>query len=310
MDNSIQNHVIALNCQAMNSLENPKASAKLLQEAEALLLAENQDVKSLPNRLSLLAMTFNNLACHYKNLKQPNVALFYLNQALSLEIETFSDPGSIASTNLNLCAIYSQLGKHKKALKSAFCALKYLKGYENEGNLDENIINSIVVAYYNTGVEFEYINKYNKALEYYEKGYETGLEHFGSDHPMTSKLYACLKGCKDHYNTINSLVSTRKEMRNRGKFYSNSVSPSKVIAEPMFKVYKNKKIDLKLPVILNSHQSKLNKHRKSLEPMPFPSNPLHPELTPSPARDSLIQAGMSRTRKFSNAVERLKLLIN
>ena len=128
-NNGIEGHIILLNCQAMKNLTNSKYSLKLLQEAETLLMSKDPLVLELPNRLNLLAVTFNNLACYYKNMKQPNVALFYLNQALSLEIETFAEPSSLASTNLNLCAIYSKLGKHRQAIISAQSAIKYLKGY-------------------------------------------------------------------------------------------------------------------------------------------------------------------------------------
>ena len=170
MENELEAELILLNCQAINNLENPKRALKLLQEAETTLLSENSKVKKLPNRLNLLAVTFNNLACYYKSVKQPNVALFYLNQALALEIETFAGPDTVASTYLNLCAIYSQLGQHKKSLQSAFSALKYLKGYEVENETNESITNSLLVAHYNIGVEYEYIKNYSKAIEYFQKG--------------------------------------------------------------------------------------------------------------------------------------------
>lgn len=298
MDNSLEAQIILLNCQAMNCLDKPKRSLKLLQSAEKVLLSEEQVVVDLPNRLQLLAVTFNNLACYYKSVKQPNVALFYLKQALALEMQTFAEPAAIASTNLNLCAIYSQLNKHKYAMKSALSAIKYLKGYENEDEVSENIINSVVVANYNIGVEFEHLNKHSKALEFYTKGRKIALEYLGPDHPMSSTLTESLKSLNQHQDSLNSFIVSRRNLRNHGKLSSQSMD-SRAEISPKFRIYQSP--HTKFPKIIEKQgKKKLISHRLSLEPLPRDLE----------NRSSLLESGTFGTRKFSNAIERLKLLIN
>jgi hypothetical protein len=54
----------------------------------------------------MLSLTLNNLSCYYKKTGKPNVALFYIKNALEIEQ---SDPTveaiTVAGTHLNICAI-------------------------------------------------------------------------------------------------------------------------------------------------------------------------------------------------------------
>jgi tetratricopeptide (TPR) repeat protein len=53
-----------------------------------------------------LAITYNNLACYYKQTGNPRTALIYLEKALDLE--SFMDDLSFkADTHLNTCAVLS-----------------------------------------------------------------------------------------------------------------------------------------------------------------------------------------------------------
>ena len=100
------------------------------------------------------AITFNNLACFYRKTNKIKIALKYLKDALELEQD-------IPNTHLNLCAVYSQTGKHEQALSHAMQSVIILQ---------ENIMNCIelqkefldqapvlVVAYHNMAVELEYL---------------------------------------------------------------------------------------------------------------------------------------------------------
>ena len=300
MDNSLEAEIILLNCQAMNCLDKPRKALRLLQEAEAVLLSENSEVTGMKNRMPLLAVTFNNLACYYKNAKQPNVALFYLNQALTLEMETFAEPAAIAATNLNICAIYSQLNKHKLAMKSALSAIKYLKGYENDDEISENVINSIVVANYNIGVEFEYLKKFSKAVEFYTKGYNLCIQHLSPEHPMAYTLSESLQNARKQDQSISTFLNSRREIRNHGKFSSQSMSPGKSQMIPESKIYQSQPRHKKYPGIVKKSKNKLKTHRLSLEPLPRDIE----------KKTSALDSALQGDWKFSNAIERLKLLIN
>ncbi len=60
------------------------------------------------------------MGCYYKKKNKPNVALFYLMNALEIEKkDPNADATNIAGTHLNLCAIFSKLGKQQEAVVHA-----------------------------------------------------------------------------------------------------------------------------------------------------------------------------------------------
>ena len=75
----------------------------------------------------LYSLTMNNLGCYYKKIMKPNVALRFMNQALEKETESRQPKSHIASTKLNICAIYSTLKKHDKAVEIALSAINDLR---------------------------------------------------------------------------------------------------------------------------------------------------------------------------------------
>lgn len=300
MEETLEAKVLRLNCQAMNSLEIPKRALKFLQEAERLLLDEDTANEKNKNRLSLLSVTFNNLACYYKSVKQPNVSLFYLNQALKVETESFAEPSEIASTHLNICAIYSQLGKHQLAVESALSALNFLQGYENEESLPENVINSLVVAYFNLGVEYEHLRKFQQSKDSYLKGRKFAEEYLGPSNTMTVKLNESLKNVNDHTESLNSFINSRRELRNHPKYNSQSISPTTTHPISELNPYKIKIGDMRLPSIHNKGKRRHKVNRASLEPTERSIE----------NRGSIIESGINGTRKFFNAVDRLKALMS
>jgi tetratricopeptide (TPR) repeat protein len=76
-----------------------------------------------------------------------------------------------AGTNLNICSILSKIGKHTSALKHAKEALNILLQLVKSGSLDENTKISLIIAYYNSGLEAEAVGSYNEAQRMYEQGH-------------------------------------------------------------------------------------------------------------------------------------------
>ena len=74
------------------------------------------------------------------------------------------DKTTRSGTYLNICAIYLTLGKHKMALKNSLKALSLLKTSEDT----ENYISTIVIRYYNTEIECEFLHQANESLENHE----------------------------------------------------------------------------------------------------------------------------------------------
>jgi tetratricopeptide (TPR) repeat protein len=73
-----------------------------LQKADALAISHPK----------YMAITLNNKACYYRKTGKLRTALQCLQDALSLEWKSRQDE-TLADTYLNLCAVLSQLGRHK-----------------------------------------------------------------------------------------------------------------------------------------------------------------------------------------------------
>ena len=162
----------------------------LLKKAEEILNSDEHEI--IPNRLKLMGITLNNLGCYYKRKKQPKVALTFLQQALEVELQTESDNVNLAGSHLNICAVYSSLSKHKEALGHARQALTLLEGVKDDENYSfektVTMLTSLVITYFNVGVELEHLKKYSESHSYYQSGYELAYKELGSRHPLTISL--------------------------------------------------------------------------------------------------------------------------
>ena len=163
INQEIQYKILELNKTAMNLLKykNYSQPYNLLKEAM-------KSLKLLPNtqeKFKLLGITYNNLGCFYKRLKNPKKALKFLKKASTNENYCQLDSVERAGTLLNMCAIYSELGKHQHALDHSLLALDHLI----KSNFTGNLINTLIIAHHNIGVEYEYLNKGKESLDHYKK---------------------------------------------------------------------------------------------------------------------------------------------
>lgn len=101
-------------------------------------------------------VTYNNLACIYKQANDLQLALFYISKAqkqadyLCLENEGSKLLKVVTDCSLNLCAILSAMGEHYRALRAARRALITLKSSQS---LQNNFYNSLYpLAKYNEAV--------------------------------------------------------------------------------------------------------------------------------------------------------------
>ena len=156
-------------------------SLEILKEALYILtrLQESQ------LKYRLLGVTQNNLGCYYKRARLPKVALVYLKNARDSERLGGVDNIIRAGTILNICAIYSELGLHQKALEQSLGALDLLKSSE----FTENLISTLVIGYHNTAVEYEFLKHGKEALEYYKSAWDTAIQHLGKEHTLTASTY-------------------------------------------------------------------------------------------------------------------------
>lgn len=136
------------------------------------------------------AITFNNLACYYRKTNKIKLALKYLRNALSLEQD-------IPNTHLNLCAVYSQIGKHDNALSHAMQSViilqeNILESIEGEKEFVE-ITPVLVVAYHNMAVELEYLRRNGEAINMYAKAFSFAKEYLPEDHPVRENVRVVLE---------------------------------------------------------------------------------------------------------------------
>ena len=70
--------------------------------------------------------------------EKPNVALYYLKNALQIEeSDSNAEELNIAGTHLNLCAIYGKLNKHLFAIFHAWSAIKLIEKINRERQMLE-----------------------------------------------------------------------------------------------------------------------------------------------------------------------------
>merc|ERR1719169_91967 len=108
---------------------NTETSCKYFEKAEALTDPANLHMNP-ESRLVLRAVTYNNMGCFYKSMSKLHTALQYLKKAQQIEEKSRARSQNPAGTQLNLCALLSQMGKHPEALGHAQRALQLLQNVE------------------------------------------------------------------------------------------------------------------------------------------------------------------------------------
>ena len=101
----------------------------------------------------------------------------------------------IAQTYANLCAIYSDSGKHEIALSYIVKGVQILEQeYEEKRlKLDEDedkeaFIQLVVTAYSNAAVEYEYVLEFSNSLLNYQKAQKISEMHLGPLHALTKMV--------------------------------------------------------------------------------------------------------------------------
>ncbi|OMJ93363.1 hypothetical protein SteCoe_3719 [Stentor coeruleus] len=173
----------------MESLKENKLqdAFRMLQKAEEMLkFPDGNDFTKL------LAITNNNLGCYYKRIQKLPLALEYLFKALKVEIHNVYDKSNLAGTHLNICAVYSLMNQHEKALGHGVLAIKILKEAYDEDK-ETKTLTSLIVALNNTGFEYELLKDYEGAQNVYKNGLDLAGKNLGYEHPVTLALAKAYK---------------------------------------------------------------------------------------------------------------------
>ena len=315
---------LVLNCNktAMDYLREDdfKEALALLKKAEALLnsLEEGENAQK---RLKLLGITYNNFGCFYKRKKQPNVALYYLQKALSIESTQGEDQVNVAGTHLNICAIHSQLSKHSEALHHAYEAYKLVEGVtaQPQSPTRTNAVTTLIIAFHNIAVELEFLGQVQEAVGFYEKGLAAAVLELGREHGLTRSLQDCKAAALERLHNLRSLTEGRKLRRDQARVpvraeVSLLLSPDRTErSKSTSKVTSAKKRVHHLPAIQRKINTSLqldDKLRLNQEFRSFQSYGVLKESSNSrEARRQLLEEGIGSTRRHFAPVEKLRMYL-
>jgi hypothetical protein len=139
------------------------------------------------------AVTFNNFACFSRQQGRLHASLAYLQKALGIE-QKLAQVDTPADTHLNLCAVLSQLGRHREALEHSQQALMLLQeelfaeGASERAAQKPDRVAVLAICYHNIGVECEFLKHYQASLQAYTKGVEIASVYLGATHGITQTL--------------------------------------------------------------------------------------------------------------------------
>ncbi|CAK70067.1 unnamed protein product (macronuclear) [Paramecium tetraurelia] len=176
---------------AMSILEDDPASALLL------LLGCDQMFKGLTiqQQAYLRVQILNGLGCYYRRVGQLEKALEELECALAM-IKKYSLK-EVAVTHLNLSVVLSLVDDHEGALENAKKAVteshkEYQYYIRNHVSLQtfkfQRCVSSLAISFYNVGVQEQYFQKYQFALQAYASASKVAEDNLGIHNYLTLQL--------------------------------------------------------------------------------------------------------------------------
>lgn len=116
------------------------------------------------------------------------MALFYLRAVQGLEQRNGYSDVDAGSTLSNICAVFSEMGRHEEALREITMGIGKL---ENANKVNPTRLNAVnlIVGYHNYAIECEYLGKFEKGLKMIEKGLaEAKKEQLAEDLEIIERL--------------------------------------------------------------------------------------------------------------------------
>lgn len=179
----IEMKIMSHNRQAMDFLRQQEFDLCLSHLTKAESFLSNSGKFDHLNKL--YGITLNNFGCYYRRTGNLATAQNFLRKALEILTKPPIDVYHLGGTHLNICAIVSQTGDHESALSHALIALNL---FTNKYLEDPNLLTTLLVAYHNTGIEYEYLSQYSQACGVFTKALELAVEKLGESHPLTISL--------------------------------------------------------------------------------------------------------------------------
>ena len=178
---------------------------QLLKSAEELSRRSSIIRLKRERRLKARAITYNNLGCYFKKVRKFSLALQHLLKGLSIE-ENNGACGNPASTHINICVILSQMSRHTHALEHVKSAIGLLEfADENISNGDSSDL--LTIAYFNKGVELEYLHLDSEALRAYGRAKKRAADKLESSHPLSKNIH-------ESFASLEAKVNLKKNTKN------------------------------------------------------------------------------------------------
>ncbi|OWZ03660.1 hypothetical protein PHMEG_00024571 [Phytophthora megakarya] len=201
---SVESEEVIKACRALAEMCNLLAMSFLQQDNYAVTfdLLKKAEILTQRHHPVERATTMNNLACYYRRLGKLHSAMNSLKHALELE-KRLEHVRNAADTQLNMCAVLSQLGRHQEALEHAQEALITLQeGFIHEEEATDATIGIVedpsrsrldrisvmCIAYHNIGVEQEFLKDCAESVASYKKGISLAEQYLGADHSITTTI--------------------------------------------------------------------------------------------------------------------------
>lgn len=137
------------------------------------------------NKGTLIMISLINLGIYHKTLANLNESLRYFQEALLLDKSYKPNINNMIAAHLHVSSIFSQLGNHESALRHAVKSLCLLKRHPSRSL---EYCETMVLAYFNIGVEYEYLNEHKDSQECYIKGYSYAVAYLGKSHILTCQI--------------------------------------------------------------------------------------------------------------------------
>ncbi|KDO23909.1 hypothetical protein SPRG_10054 [Saprolegnia parasitica CBS 223.65] len=214
-------------CKAVSELCNLLSMTFLQQENYAVTIELLKKAEILTEHLpEERATTLNNMACYYRRIGKLHGALNCLKRALEIELR-IQKVSATADTHLNLCAVYSTMGKHPSALEHAQAALIVLheelfsQGKDLE-QLDHrrDRVSVLCIAYHNIGVEYEYLKQFSHSVASYQKALGIAEQYLGPVNGVTITL-------TNSYTSARRTLQTKAKREAKGSPTKKQPSPGK-----------------------------------------------------------------------------------
>ncbi|OMJ87154.1 hypothetical protein SteCoe_11153 [Stentor coeruleus] len=183
----IEMKIMSHNRQAMDFLRQQEFDLCLshLSKAESILTNSGK----FDHLSKLYGITLNNFGCYYRRTGNLAIAQNFLRKALEILTKPPIDVHQLGGTHLNICAIVSQTGNHESALSHALIALNLFTSKYLE---DPSLLTTLLVAYHNVGIEYEYLAQYSQACGVFTKALDLAVDKLGEIHPLTISLKGSL----------------------------------------------------------------------------------------------------------------------